>query len=192
MNIGIDIDGVLIDVEAYEMRVGKSYFKREPVDPSGLDVDAKFGVSKEEMHDFWQENYLDYIVNSKVRDGASSVISKLHEEGNKIYIITARKFRENYGLIDAEDLKKKTKDFLKRNHIFYDELLFYPNPKLDAIRDYKIDLMIEDTPLNITNISTISKVIAFDAKYNEDIEGSNIFHVKSWKEIYETIKDLKN
>ena len=50
--------------------------------------------------------------------------------------------------------------------------------------------MIEDSPINIKNISSKIKVIKFDCQYNKDINGENIITAYSWYHIYDIIKKL--
>lgn len=115
----------------------------------------------------------------------------MHDKNNHIYIITARYYKDCYGFAKEEDFYDATREFLDKNGVYYDELVFTRQPKLDAIQDHKIDVMIDDSRVNIEAISKLTKVIVFDAHYNKDMMGENIYHAASWDEVYSTIKDLE-
>ena len=53
-----------------------------------------------------------------------------------------------------------------------------------------VDIMIEDTPSNIQNISTKIKVIKFDCQYNKQILGANVVTAYSWYHIYDIIEKV--
>ena len=48
MNIGIDTDGVLTDLYAYNYSIGKKALKREPDNPMGYDVREMYGLSEKQ------------------------------------------------------------------------------------------------------------------------------------------------
>lgn len=86
--------------------------------------------------------------------------------------------------------KETTKNYLDKNSIPYDGLYFYEAPKLDAIKDLKIDLMIEDSKFNVLKMKDVTKVILMDASYNRDVEDKDVLRVFNWQEIYDIIKSL--
>ena len=53
MNIGIDVDGTLMDISSYMLEKGRRYFQREPDDPAAFDVDAMFSCTHKERTRFW-------------------------------------------------------------------------------------------------------------------------------------------
>ena len=52
--------------------------------------------------------------------------------------------------------------------------------------------MIEDKVDNIKRISSKIPVVCFNAGYNEECEGKNIYRTYSWYDIYNTIKNKIN
>lgn len=189
MNIGIDIDGVLTDLENYIEKKGKEYLKKDVVNPSGEDIYTKFGLSLEEGEAFWIANYYDYAMNCNFKEKSKEIIDKLHEEGNKIFIVTARRYFPTYGFKSEEDYLRSTKETLKKNGINYDEYIYAPVPKVKEVIENKIDVMIEDSVKNIEEISKVTKVIIIDAGYNRDINLENTYRAKSWEEVYEIISN---
>ena len=53
-----------------------------------------------------------------------------------------------------------------------------------------IELMIEDSPENIKEISSKVPTFCYNCLYNKDIEGENITRVYSWYDIYDKIKKM--
>lgn len=186
MNIGIDIDGVITDEVGYLKEKGRSYFGKDVVNPSLYRITDLYDVSAEDQKNFWQDNFYDYVQNVSLREDASKILKKLHEDGHKIYIITARNIVAK-GFTSLDDLHERTREYLERNDIYFDELLFRSNPKVDSIDEFNLDYFIEDAPKNITALSEKIKVIVYDTPYNRQVDNENIFRAKDWNEIYSII-----
>ena len=148
-----------------------------------------FGWTSEQADKFWNKYLVEYVTQSPARRFAKEIISKLREEGNNIYIITARDENgmppEYYG-----KMQQLTREWLERYEIEYDKLIFAKDSeKLEKCLENNVDIMIEDSPRNIRNISSKVKVIKFDCQYNKDVIGSNIINAYSWYHIYRIIKE---
>lgn len=96
----------------------------------------------------------------------------------------------------AENINKKQMqtiviNWLKKYKIKYDKLIFSMSDKLDVCIENNIDIMIEDKPKNIISISTKLPVICFNAGYNENCVGTNIYRAYSWYDVYYKIKLLR-
>ena len=194
MNIGIDIDGVLTDMEREVTDYATKMCVEEGL-PIKVDVSKyyetdTFDWTQEQSDRFWNKYLVPYVVESNARKYSKEIIEKLRSEGNKIYIITARDEsgmpEEYYG-----KMQKLTKEWLKKYEIRYDELIFAKDKeKLQKCIENNVDVMIEDSPGNIQNISTKIKVIKFDCQYNKQIYGKNIITAYSWYHIYDIIKKI--
>ncbi len=193
MRIGVDIDGVLIDLERFELDYGSKFclennlpviLKKKFVD------DEVYDLTDEQCAKFW-ETYLEYYAKEyKARDFASQIIHKLREEGNEIYIVTGRNEEgltgESYG-----KMKEFVSKWLEENKIEYDRIIYTEGSKLPYCIGNYIDVMIEDNPKNTVEISSKIPVLCFNAMYNAEIEGENIKRVYSWYEIYEKLEKKK-
>ena len=193
MNIGIDIDGVLTDLERETIDFGTKMCIEEnwpiTIDLSKYWEVEAFGWTSEQADKFWNKYLVEYVTQSPARRFAKEIISKLREEGNNIYIITARDENgmppEYYG-----KMQQLTREWLERYEIEYDKLIFAKDSeKLEKCLENNVDIMIEDSPRNIRNISSKVKVIKFDCQYNKDVIGSNIINAYSWYHIYKIIKE---
>lgn len=196
MNIGIDIDGVLLDFEREAVNLGTKMSVEEnwPID---IDLSAYWDIqifnwNDDQAKKFWDKYFIRYLTESPVREFAPEVIEKLQQEGDKIYLITARNEEElpveHYG-----KMKQLTKDWLKFHNIKYEKLIFVEDKeKLPQCLENDVAVMIEDSPSNIQNISKQIKVIKYDCQYNKEVNGKNIITAYSWYHIYDIINKLKN
>lgn len=190
MRIGIDIDGVLTDIEQWQIDYGSKYFNKEVVNHDGYEISEIFGVSAELDGAFWEEYLYEYVTQEPSRKFASEVIKKLKEEKNEIYIVTAR-YLTDKNTDDGKQMREIVVNWLKEQNIYYDQIVFSPEDKLSTCIDHNIDIMIEDKVENINNLSKELPVICFHAGYNKNCNGNNIYRVFSWYDIYNLIKGGK-
>jgi len=194
MNIGIDIDGVLTNLEEfYREYVCKYRYNHNietSIDISKYWIKDAYGLDKNQDNDFFTNYFKYYEDNWKARAFASEVIEKLKNDGNKIYIITSR-WKTGNNDEEGTFLKNKVLKWLKDNDIYYDDIFFVGWDKLNKLKDLKIDVMIEDHPDNILSFSKVTKVICFDASYNKNCNGENIIRCYSWYDIYSKIIKMK-
>ena len=191
MRIGIDIDGTLTDIEKFQLDFGSKFFSKYNkfiVNSNGYEVADIFNVDSNLDNKFWDKYYFYYLKNEPIRRFASEIIKKLKDEGNEIYIITAR---HGENTISDEENKKLTKTWLDKNEVKYDKLIFYPEDKLETCLQNNINIMIEDRPENINILSTKIPVICINAIYNQNCKSSNIYRAYSWYDVYYKILNLK-
>lgn len=196
MRIGIDIDGVLTNIEQFSLDYLSKYCVENNVEfnvgASDYHAAKAFNISPEHEDKFWNEYLTYYAVNEKARPFASEVIKRLKEEGHEIYIITAR-WLTNRNDVVGNNMREMVKNWLAENDIVYDKLIFtkaLKEQKSQEIIEHKIDLMIEDNPNNINNLSSILPIICYHAGYNQNCVGDKIIRCYSWYDIYRTIKDI--
>lgn len=200
MRIGIDIDGVLTDIIRYACDYGSKYFY-EKYGKLDINIDSwslkdMFNVTDKEDKECWLTIVENYAINESSRPFASEIVKKMKNDGNSIYIITARS-AEKWDDVDGH-MNNIVRDWLKHNEIEYDYLIFSKD-KLEMCKKYNIDIMIEDKTENINSVSTQIPVICFDANHNKYLKGKDIYRAYSWYDVYykyliikEKIKDEKN
>lgn len=194
MRIGIDIDGVITDIERFLADYGTKFCIEEGIDINidygCYDPAGAFNWTKEQTEKFWNQYMKYYATKYRPREFAVEVIKKLKDENNEIYIITAR---SEYGLIgeDYGKMKSFVNNWLEENEIEYDRIIFTEGSKLPYCIGNYIDIMIEDCSENVKEISTKIPVLCFDCGYNRDFEGVNITRVYSWYDIYQKINSCK-
>ncbi len=192
MRIGIDIDGVLTDIETFILDYGSKFCIE-----SGLPLNITsqihynenktFGWTDEQTTEFWNKYIIKYFTQYPVREFAKEVITKLKEEGNEIYIITAR---NEYGVPReyTDQIKQMTEEWLKKNEIPYDKIIYTNGSKLPYCKGNYIEVVVEDSPINIIDIATSIPVICYNNKYNAHVNGDNITRAYSWYDVYNKIK----
>jgi len=191
MNIGIDIDGVLTDIQGFNHRHAPTFFKkkfgRKIVDESLYDIRDIFKCPEEEYKAYWKKYLLVYAIFEPAQKDARKTVRKLHKDGHKIYIISKRVFtcRNDF---PGRLMRFIVRNWLWRNGIYCDEILFcdndVPDSKRKACLEKNIDVMIDDEPVNIEAIAPITKVICYDTSYNRNSEGENIMRARNWDEVY--------
>lgn len=179
MRIGIDIDGVLTDIEQWQLDYGSKFifeqYHKGIINSEGYDIEEIFNVDKKVEDEFWEKYLYEYVKNEPARKFASEVIKKMKEEGKEIYIITAR-YLTNRDTAEGESMRQIVKKWLKENKIYYDKIIFSPEDKVE----------------NINNISKNIPVICFNARYNKECNGKNIYRCYSWYDVYDKIKNIEN
>ena len=81
-----------------------------------------------------------------------------------------------------------TRKWLKENDIYYDEI-FFEKDKKKIVREYNIDVMIEDYEKNIRQLEEDCEIIVFDCIYNKNVKEH--LRVNSWYEILYLIENNK-
>ena len=193
MRIGIDIDGVLTDIEQWQLDCGGKYFSKfnkSVVNKDGYEITKIFNVSDELESQFWNEYLYEYVTKEPSRKYASEVIKKLKDSGNEIYVVTAR-YLTDRNTEDGKRMRKIVIDWLEQENIIYDKIVFAPEDKLQICLENNIDVMIEDKVENIAKISTRLPVICFHAGYNKHCKNDNIYRVYTWYDIYNLINGGK-
>ena len=196
MNIGIDIDDTLTDIrdklnlaaEKYANELGKETKNEEDkyVEDSnnGNIYQIKYGFTYEELKYFLSVIHEGITKKEEPRKNCAEIIRKLHNEGHKIYIITARDSEFH------EDPYKLSKDWLDKNNIYYDELIVNARNKLEVCQRENIDLFIDDQLANCTKVSEAGIKVIRITEYN-DIQNGDIINKKNWNEIYNYIKEME-
>lgn len=199
MNIGIDIDGCLMDFTEF-MWIGMPFFcKRKGIPYSHLVPPVQsdrenFNLTIEQENEFWAEDEaFNLYFSQEARLYASEVIKELKNMGHNIYIITARNKTMN-PLIEQNclfNLEELTLQWLENNNIYCDDIYFDAGDKVDIIKELKIDYMLEDYSKNVESIVTETdcKVFIFDNYSNRLVEDNDkITRVYSMVDWFEKFK----
>ena len=194
IRIGIDIDGVLTNLRQFHIDYASKYCCENNINFSfnlnHYDIANTLNITKEEEKSFWDEYLNFYAKEEIIRPFAKEILDKLKNDGNEIYIITARWNADRDDEI-GENMRSITKNWLYENSINYDKLIFVKDSKLQSCIDNKIDLMIEDDSKNIDELAKKIPVICYDAEYNRKSVGNNIIRCYSWYDIYSKINNKK-
>lgn len=212
MNIGIDIDGVLNDIEKFQLKYGSIFFRKKRIKKyiekhykengillnendikdtdfiinlNGYGIKEIFDCTDEEEVEFWTK-YTHKFFFEPARVGASDTIKKLRAEGHKIFIISSRALT-NEDSPKGKFMRMLVEKWLDKNNIEYDGITYCSiknsdQDKLDACIKYGIDVMVEDKRENILTLSDVTKVLCMNTKNNQGISGNNITCVNNFED----------
>ena len=188
MNIGIDIDDTINNLHEMIMKYGTEFNNNRNIDfkinPNEWYWDKAFGWDDNLAKEFLEESIEISYLNASIKENAAKIINKLHDEGNKIIIITSR------SKLHCKDPYSISKTWLDKKEIIYDEIVVDALDKGSVCKKYKIDVFIDD---HIQFCEGVSKekinVLMFDSPYNQ--KENRYKRVCSWEDVYTQIIKLK-
>lgn len=186
MRIGIDIDDTLTSIKDKLTDAAIRYAKslNKDVDYNIVDIynngniyQKLFNFNYEELKYFLGAIQEEITNNAIPREKCVEVINKLHNDGNEIYIITARD-KEFH-----EDPYLQSKEWLEKHLIYYDKLIVNARDKGKVCIENDIDLLIDDSISNCLDVNNLGiDTIIIGNKNNMGIKNAD-----NWQEIYEYI-----
>lgn len=195
INIGIDIDGVMNNLEDFYKSYGSKFCYEYNLPFQINDKEYKirdmFRWNKI-IENLFYDTYYDILLSGKqfLHPHVEEVICSLHKS-HEIVIISARTEKKLPKCIN-KSMEETTKIWLKENNIVYDYLVFSEVNKMQEIIKYKIDVMIEDNPIFIMNAANAGmNLICFDASYNYHLRHKNIIHTYSWYNLLSIISNFE-
>ena len=189
MNIGIDVDGTLIDIGKYMLEKGEKYFHRAASEPAAFDIEEMFACTHKERNRFWARYLLPYCIKSPMIDGAGKTIRQLRADGHKIFMVTSRVYTTRTDLFGAL-FRTILVRWLKKRGVIYDGIVFCEDSgeaKSEQCQKLEIDIMIDDKPDNLMAISRHCSVIACPAPWNKGIADKGVVRAENWADIYDII-----
>ncbi len=189
MRIGIDIDDTLTDIKEQLNNAAFEYAKtlNKKVENKNIEINDKynngniyqkiFNFSCDELKYFLGTIQEDITNNAIPRKNCIEVIKNLHEEGNEIYIITARdsEFHQNP--------YQQSIDWLNKNDIYFDKLIVNARDKSKVCLEENIDILIDNSISNCKNVIE-SGISAIMITNSDVVENNNIKCFKNWIDIY--------
>lgn len=197
--IAFDIDGVLTDFEWFLNVYGNRFFSKryhvnaQPVDCTTNKIAARFGYPQGDEKLFYIRYLFWYIRKMPIRENAAAVIHLLREQGNSVYLITARVLADKENIL-GKIMRQYLVRWLKRNHVEYDGIYYVSvensaEEKRKICEKEKIDIMVEDDPDNIEEIRNVCDVICMDADYNNNFK--EIKRALDFGEVYKYIHEQR-
>ncbi|MCH5272681.1 MAG: hypothetical protein J1E35_03315 [Lachnospiraceae bacterium] len=201
-HIGLDMDGVLVDLQKYQLEKGKRYFRKKfgtledlNLNTAAYDIQDIFGCTKKERTSFWNKYIWEYALFFPARESADKMTHKWHKEGRTVDIITSRVYVTRNGMLGWL-FRTMVKIWLHTQHIYYDRIKFCSEEgsaadKSKACQEYDIKLMVEDKTDNMEEISKKTTIACFDAYWNSGYEKENVYRVNSFYQIDNLIRELE-
>jgi 1-acyl-sn-glycerol-3-phosphate acyltransferase len=218
VNIGFDIDGVLNDIESFQLKYGLIFFKNKYIqnyykqhgvlleessivdsdiiiNPNGYGIKEVFNCTDEEEVEFWTKYTFKFFFEH-CRKGTSEVIKKLRDQGNKVFLISSRALTTENST-KGKFMRILLKEWLKREKIEYDDIIYCSVEnssvdKVEACLRLSIDIFVEDKKENIEALSSITNVICLNTMNNFDNEIKNITRINNLEEeLYIAIRNIQ-
>lgn len=194
MNFGIDIDDTISNTFETFLPYMKKFIEEDLKRKLDLNLESKvdyynviekYNLSEDEARKFWVDYFVKIIENVIPKKSSVEIINKIKENGNKIFLITAR-FDD--GIIDVRAVTEK---WLEANNIKYDKLIIDSQNKLEIAKQENIDIFLDDSIRNCEMLSNGNiKTYMFSTENNKYYENENVSKVSSWDEFYENIKEV--
>lgn len=173
MTIGIDIDDTITETTI----TGNKYI-------------AKFDNSYSDYHDLPQSKYFDFlnlylqeiVKNNILKDGVKEAFDYFNDCGYKIIIITAR------NNVHAPNVIELTKEFLERNNLKYDKVVFDElkiGQKSQYVKENGCDIFIDDKENILDEVNTLGNVECI--RFASD-KSSKYKTFNNWYDIIDYIK----
>ncbi len=190
MNIGIDIDGVILDSEKTIRTKAELYntinLNNRPIkDANELRIQEKYNWTQNEFTEFVHKYFVECSENSNFMPYVKEVTDLLRKEGHKLIIITAR---GKY----LKEMRTIVEEKFENEGLKFDKYYWAQEEKADICVNENIDVMIEDYYTNCIKIANKNiKTLYFrDAGIKEIKDNSNITEVHNWGEIYKYIFNM--
>lgn len=149
----------------------------KPADVLDYDIDVSFPLFKENgMNGFWVlfDKYSDLtMTNAKPYRGAATAVRNLKKAGNKIVIVSYQ---------PSVQAQEKTREWLDRNKIEYDELVFVETKDKTTV---PCDMIIDDCPWYLDAESDDIKKICISHAYNKDCKAVHFPSLSSFAKLVE-------
>lgn len=192
MRIGIDIDGVLNNLEEYHRTFGTRFCFEHNLPfvfkPEEYKIRHMFQWDRVIEKIFYETYYPLFLTSSLfLRTHAKEALELLHRR-NELFIVTAR-LEEDVPFSMKESMYELTQNWLHENGLCYDHLILGEPDKSFSIAENDLDLMIEDNPGFLLNASSVNiPSFCFDAAYNRIPLPEKVIRIHSW---YEALIFLK-
>lgn len=195
MRIGIDIDDTLTNIKdkltnaAFEYAkslnkcIENKDLKINDIYNNGNIYQRIFNFTYEELKYFLGTIQEEITNNAIPRPYCVDIIKQLHNDGNEIYIITARDSEFH------EDPYLQSEVWLNENNIYFDKLIVNARDKKKVCLENDIDLLIDDSISNCLNVSSVGIQTLMIGNDKEIDNGIRNFD--NWQQIYNFLSENK-
>lgn len=196
--VGVDADGVLTDMHSFNLRDGKKYLKKEPVNPDEYYTRDIFNISEKEEFLYGLKGGLNrYCKKEPPMQDSVDVVNNLYKKGVRFHEITARKFATKKNIL-GKYYRNLFENWLEKHNFSFSSIEYCSEKnskrdKLLACKKLGVDYMIEDkVDVALYLAQNGVKVLLMDAAYNKKLYHENITRVFNWKEIEKILEEKKS
>lgn len=189
MRIAFDIDDTIAKFTDKMMQYAQIFDKQESKTKRGI-IDYKNYITQG-MYDWTDDEKERYLAEGIYKsipllrpiNEAIGLIRALKKEGDEIYFVSARGY-DGYSRIS------QTKKWLKEHDIPYDKLIAGNQDKTEALKENKIDILIDDRK-QCCEMAEKAGIMAIQPLTN--MTWRELYHTNaSWKEIYRILLEKRN
>lgn len=188
MNIGIDVDGVILDSETRFRAFAEIFdienLQRGKVNPKACTFQEIFDWDNETSDRFIDTYGYNVEKTAPLKPCAKYVIDWLKDQGHRLIVITAR------GKWGKEE-ERITYETFEKFGLTFDKVILNAKDKSTICLQENIDYMIDDMPRNIISISKGGTKCLHFREVGEEVIEDNVTSVSSWAEIYKFFLKLK-
>ena len=131
MRIGIDFDNTLVNTKELSKKYLDLYMP-------GNNLESYHDLPVEESVKFFDKYHIEITKNLEVFEGVKEAFDYFKKNNIETVLVTAR------GGNGATSIIEPTKEFLKKNNLNFDKLIFSTDVKGDACANENLDLFIDD------------------------------------------------
>ena len=191
MNIGIDFDGVLIDSERLFKYYADfySYFElggRLRKHNDNVKQQKCFEWSENEKQKFFKKYVPLATMSAPFLTCAKEILTKLKQEGHKLFIVTARNNDCYHKEIEQAHIR------IRELGINFDYIYTGPENKYEVCKRLGVDVLVDDNPDIIKQfIGKKLFAIFFQNTVNHKFNAKNVLTANSWVDVYRKIRFLE-
>jgi hypothetical protein len=187
--VALDIDGSLGDYHKHFLQFAEKFFGRIMPDP--LNINRGKPLWEHMRVTEWEYNQakLAYRQGGFKRwmpcyEGAAELTKSIHAEGGEVWITTTRPY------LRLDNIDPDTREWLRRNHIAYDAVLFGRDKYRELVRQVgraRIAAVFDDLPkyLSQAYAEVIPNIYIMDQPYNRDF-------TPPWADRVDNLTDLQD
>lgn len=154
LNICVDIDGTINNYAAVVAPLTLVEFG-VPIDTTNYNIFG--GLSHAELAEFHARHAELMVTDIKPLPGAVDALRYLQQIGHNVNLVTARPYA----------MAADTLTWLRTNGVPYGNILFNCDDKAAACNLVAADVMVDDAPFNLENLTTAGvNTVVFDQPYN--------------------------
>lgn len=189
MNIGFDFDGVILDSEERTKFYAEYYswfdLGKKRLRSNEVDQDKCFDWTPEESEKFYHSYFIEATESAPFVAGAFEILTKLKNEGHKIYLVSRRGVD---GQFEIDHAMKKLETF----GIDFDGVYFKEIHKVEKCKELKLDVFVDDNPDNVERFkNTNIKILFFKDIKIKKVNQENVVQIDDWMDIYHFVNKIK-
>ena len=188
ITIGFDFDDVLTNTVVYEYEMLKKWLVEEEKignfiirwNQDANTLEGRYpGLTSVQLKRFNLWYFPKMVKECPFSEYVKELFDALHELGAKVYIVTRRNEYEEKYEYTGPMMRQDTENRLRESKISYDRIFFSCFNKLDVMEKNHIDMLVDDSLINIFQVSQKKPIIVMDRPWNKHIVGERIYHVSS-------------